>query len=339
MSIKRMPISLFVTELRAAHARKDGYIMGATGQNPKKWSQNSWWFTQYNDNTKQKSKALYWREHAQRVWDCNGMAEGIYKDYSGVDINTKARYNYSEWCGEKGSGMIPASKRVEGAAVFWGTKASKIHHVAYLDAPVTAGKPEGDWYLIEARGVLYGVVRTKLSERKPDFWGLMTKYFDYSNSVSNDSESVLHLGDRLLKNGMEGSDVQELQESLIRLGYDCGKWGADGDFGDATELAVIAFQADHGCDPDGDYGPITHAALEAALIALGSSTENPQTVRIVGGQCWVRTAPNTSGSKLGIAKAGAVFPYQGQTSDNGWLLIEYSGRNAWVSGKYGVLEG
>jgi len=49
--------------------------------------------------------------------------------------------------------MIPASKRIAGAAVFWGKKASKITHVAYLDEPVIKNKPDGDWYIIEARGV------------------------------------------------------------------------------------------------------------------------------------------------------------------------------------------
>ena len=79
--------------------------------------------------------------------------------YSGTDINTKARYNYAQWCNPKGKGMIPASYRVPGAAVFWSDNtASNIHHVAYLYKPVVAGKPDGDWYIIEARGVMYGVV-------------------------------------------------------------------------------------------------------------------------------------------------------------------------------------
>ena len=164
MSIKRMPISLFVNELEAAWKRKDGYIMGAKGQDPKKWSTSSWWFTQYTG--KQRTKALYWREKASRVWDCNGLAEGIYEDYTGVNINTYARTNYSNWCGTKGSGKIPKNRRVPGAAVFiYSSSAGYITHVGYLYQPVKKSDPTGDWYVIEARGVMYGVVRTKLSER------------------------------------------------------------------------------------------------------------------------------------------------------------------------------
>lgn len=182
MAVKKMPISLFVAELEAALKREDGYIMGAKGQDPK--TLNDWYFEQYADrdeySEKQEKKALYWRDHAQRVWDCNGLAEGIYQDYTGVNINTKARYNYAEWCDPKGTGMIPPEYRVPGAAVFTGEKASRIPHVMFLYKPVESDKPEGDWYLIEARGVTYGVVKTRLLSRKPTFWGLMTKYFDYS---------------------------------------------------------------------------------------------------------------------------------------------------------------
>lgn len=326
MATKRMPIGQFMAEVRAARKRHDGYIMGAKGQTPKKWSKDGWWFTQYSGV--QKTKALYWRDHASRVWDCNGLAEGIYEDWSGVNINTKARYNYSGWCGEKGSGMIPAAKRVEGAAVFWGEKASTIHHVAYLDEPVVAGKPDGDWYIIEARGVMYGVVRTKLYNRKPNFWGIMDKYFDYGDTEYVAAEP--EIGEVILKNGMyDRADVKQLQLNLIALGYDLGKYGADGDFGDATELAVIAFQKAHGCDPDGEYGQVTHAAMLKALEALKAPVE-AKTVTISGGQCWVR---NISGAKLGVVKEGTVLPYGGQT-DGGWLLVKYKGQNGWVSGKY-----
>lgn len=336
MAIKKMPISTFMSEVEKALNRRDGYIMGAKGQNPKKWAANSWWFTQYNENASQKKKALYWRENASRVWDCNGLAEGIYQEWSGVDINTKARYNYSGWCTTKGTGTIPAKHRVPGAAVFWGNKASTITHVAYLYKPVNASNPSGDWYIIEARGVMYGVVKTKLSSRKPNFWGLMTKYFDYENADVTYEEP--ELGERILRNGMEGEDVKEMQSNLITLGYDLGKWGADGDFGDATEIALMRFQRDHGCDDDGEYGPITHKAMIAALTAQKPS-EAPRIVRIVGGDCWVRSAPNTSGNRLGVAKAGSSLIYGGQTADNGWNLVEFENQNGWVSGKYSRLEG
>ena len=147
------------------------------------------------------------------------------------------------------------------------------------------------------------------------------------------------LGDRLLKDGCEGADVKVMQGYLLDLGYDLGKWGADGDFGDATELALKEFQRDHGLTVDGQYGPKSHAALMEAIEAEKDTSGNDRNVRIEGGNCYVRSAPNTDGAKLGVAKNGTVLPFGGQISDNGWLLVEYEGQNGWVSGKYGRVEG
>ena len=142
------------------------------------------------------------------------------------------------------------------------------------------------------------------------------------------------LGGRILRNGMEGKDVRELQTMLIQAGYSCGSYGADGEYGDATELAVISFQKDHQCQPDGEVGPETLAALEAAL---GGDTQTGTSVRIVGGQCYVRTGPTTDFAKLGVAKENTVWPYAGQQSVDGWLMIEHSTGKGWVSGKYAEL--
>ena len=143
------------------------------------------------------------------------------------------------------------------------------------------------------------------------------------------------LGDRILKNGCEGPDVKTLQEYLLKLGYDLGKYGADGDFGDCTEIAVEKFQKDHKLTADGEYGPKSHAAMIEALEDIGVSTTGKM-VLISGGNCYVRTAPNTSGSKLGIAKNGEKDSYGGETS-GGWNLIDYKNQNGWVSGKYSKL--
>lgn len=344
MARNRMPIAQFVAQLAAALARGDGYIMGARGQDPRKWAEDSWWFTQYSGA--QRDKALYWRAHAARVWDCNGLAEGIYEDYSGVNINTKARYNYANWCGVKGAGEVPASYRVPGTAVFWGDSAASIHHVAYLYAPVDAAKPEGDWYIIEARGVMYGVVKTRLNSRKPDYWGLMDKYFDYGDVGAE----ALHMGDRLLKPGSAGSDVLELQQALIRLGYELPRYGADGDYGSETVAAVKAFQRAHDLDADGEYGALTHAALERALLELdedepdvdpedgqgdGAETKPPEppggAVSITGGNAWIRTGPGKQYPEAGVARDGQRFEY---ANPDAWVPVLIDDEVRWISGKY-----
>ena len=149
------------------------------------------------------------------------------------------------------------------------------------------------------------------------------------------------LGERILRNGCEGDDVKELQSMLIQLDYDLGKWGADGDFGDATEKAVRHFQTIAKVAVDGEVGSETLAALEKAFKVEDGDGEpkNPKHVRIVGGNCYVRTEPNTSAAKLDVVCEGKILPYKGQKSEDGWLAVEYKAKTAWVSGKYGKLEG
>lgn len=62
---------------------------------------------------------------------------------------------------------------------------------------------------------------------------------------------------RTLRTGMRGSDVAYLQRRLIAKGYDVGRTGADGDFGQNTFTALRVFQADNGLKPDGICGPKT----------------------------------------------------------------------------------
>ncbi len=135
----------------------------------------------------------------------------------------------------------------------------------------------------------------------------------------------LKLGDRVLKNGMSGEDVKELQLGLIKLGYDCGKWGADGEFGDATEMAVNSFQRDHGLDVDGEAGPLTLAAMTNA---------DKRFVRVTAEAVNVRRGPGMQYGILGVVRRGDRLPYQGQTFANGWHLVEYNGQNAAISGNY-----
>ena len=72
------------------------------------------------------------------------------------------------------------------------------------------------------------------------------------------------LGRRVLKKGRTGADVMQMQAALIALGYSCGACGADGDFGPATDRALRAFQRDRGLEVDGEFGPMSLAALKEA---------------------------------------------------------------------------
>ena len=228
---------------------------------------------------------------------------------------------------------------------FYSTSKGRIGHVG-LVYKVTSSTV----YTIEGNTSGASSLVTNGGGVKKKSYSLTSSYIDGYGSVDYSAIEgaditvpetvVLKLGDRLLSNGDEGEDVKELQQALISLGYSCGSYGADGEFGDCTEMAVRAFQKDHGCEVDGEYGPESHKALTAAMEKQPTSADEDK-ARVVqiekNKQCYIRTAPNTSGKILGVAHSGDKLIYQGQTSESGWHLVIYDGQNAWVSGKYGKL--
>lgn len=77
------------------------------------------------------------------------------------------------------------------------------------------------------------------------------------------SNTYLRLGD-------SGASVRQMQQRLITLGYLAGS--ADGDFGAATEAAVIAFQKRNCSYYDGVAGPETLKALYSSSAKRASSS-------------------------------------------------------------------
>lgn len=71
---------------------------------------------------------------------------------------------------------------------------------------------------------------------------------------------------RTLRKGSKGADVVTLQKKLMALGYPLPKYGADGDFGNETYIAVKAFQRAKKLTIDGIVGKKTWAALFAADV-------------------------------------------------------------------------
>lgn len=145
--------------------------------------------------------------------------------------------------------------------------------------------------------------------------------------------------DRTLKNGMSGDDVKQMQLDLIRLGFNCGRWGADGDFGDATEMAVRDFQRSYGLTEDGVFGSATRAMLTKAIDSIDKVPADAEHVLIVGGDCYIRTGPSKENDIIKVVRDGSLIPFAGLVNeDNGWLYVEYKpNKFGWVSPKYGRL--
>ena len=80
--------------------------------------------------------------------------------------------------------------------------------------------------------------------------------------------------DAILKHGMKGEAVRNLQADLQALGFKFLK-GVDGRFGDETEANVRLFQSGAGLTIDGKVGDKTRKAIAARLAALDEDLSPP----------------------------------------------------------------
>lgn len=305
-------------------------------------------YTKYNRDMKAWAKSAGINDQ----W-CQNFVDWCFVTAFGLELAKKLIYTFTNYT-PTGSNAFKKKdryiKRGKGTPkrgdviYFFNSSKGRIGHVGIV-YKVTSSKV----YTVEGNTSGASTLVTNGGGVKKKSYKLTSTYIDGYGSVDYSVVGVvdpaevpatLKLGDRLLKNYIEGTDVKELQEALISLGYDCGGYGADGEFGDCTEMAVRAFQQAVGCDVDGEYGPETHKALTAALEAAKVEPE-PEQAKYVqiekGKQCYVRTAPNTSGKILGVAHSEDKLVYQGQTSETGWHLVSFDNQNGWVSGKYGKL--
>ena len=152
---------------------------------------------------------------------------------------------------------------------------------------------------------------------------------------------------RILKRGMTGEDVRDMQQNLIAAGYGCGPDGADGDFGANTEAALKSFQADHGLEVDGEYGPLSKAKLEGAGGSTGGKAEAAKsfdkslagtyTVNTKTDPLTLRSGAGTSKKRLTSMPKGAkvqCYGYYTKVGSVKWLYVIYDGVTGFASGEY-----
>lgn len=158
---------------------------------------------------------------------------------------------------------------------------------------------------------------------------------------------------RILKRGMTGADVKAMQKDLIASGYSCGSCGADGEFGADTEAALKEFQADHGLEVDGQYGPLSKAALDGSSSSGSSggssgvkvdpatgfdkSLTGTYTVSTQSDPLVLRAGAGTSKKKLTSMPKGArvqCYGYYTDTSSGRWLYVAYDGVTGFASSEY-----
>lgn len=167
---------------------------------------------------------------------------------------------------------------------------------------------------------------------------------DYSlvKSVNNVPVTVekdyLSLGD-------SGKEVKEMQKMLIALGYDLGSYGADGDFGKATDVALRKFQADCKLTVDGQYGAKTKKKLTNKYNKKTATKETELheegkwvgivTADSLNVRTWAGTEnPTCSFSPLKYGTEVDVCDSKEDRDGKEWYYIKYNNKHGFVSSSY-----
>lgn len=205
----------------------------------------------------------YSSQFGKKVHDCVGLIkayrwcddpDGEPHYIANQDVAVPGLYNQ---CGKKGT--LSTMPDIPGVCVF---QADMGHVGVYV----------GNGYVVEAMGHDYGVVKTQLYNRNWSLWGMPTWLtYDEAPQEENHTEQIPQTSVTpqkfymmptqlpLLKKGATGIPVKKLQ-TLLLLEPSCkqaivSSGGADGVYGEGTEMAVTLYQKAKSLNPDGEAGP------------------------------------------------------------------------------------
>ena len=164
-----------------------------------------------------------------------------------------------------------------GDQIFFTYQAGEVSHTGIVESvsSTTVVTIEGNTSDQVARrsynrlsGIIYGYGRPNWSLVASDATTPSGETSTVTSTIvpNGETASTYHkYGSRILKKGSAGTDVRELQNNLIKLGYNLPKYGADGEFGAETYTALVAFQKKAGIAADGEAGQETYKAIETAM--------------------------------------------------------------------------
>lgn len=185
-------------------------------------------------------------------YDCSGYVYNVLRD-SGFKVNRTTADGY-RGIGKK----IQPSQRKKGDLLYFGKNGRATHIAIYA----------GDNGMYESIG---GSSNTKKNPgkgvtyssyyRRSDLMEVRT-LFDDAGEPTGNTGTAKPVSRSWLQKGDKGKKVKDMQLMLIGCGYQCGKDGADGDFGTNTKNALLKFQHDNELKEDGLYGSASKAKLE-----------------------------------------------------------------------------
>lgn len=176
------------------------------------------------------------------VWECAQLTQEVAKA-GGVNLVSGAtsQWKKTNWA-EKGEiDTLP----IDQVAFLYRESTSDENVMSHT------GVYLGDGTVVDARGASDGVKHDKISKYPWTHWAI---------PVWGEPKPVTR---PTLRRGNKGEAVRKMQELLLKHGYSLPKYGADGSFGEETDVAVRLFQSNNGLYVDGIVGVKTREALEA----------------------------------------------------------------------------
>lgn len=264
----------------------DGYVYGTVGQictvsllTQKQRQYGKTMGNGYYQLNGDYSKGLCARWLSDWVADCSGLIKAGRRDLTGTYKDVSAEGTYQQ-CSKKGKiGTMPL---IPGCTVYmWSASERRMGHV---------GMYIGGGWVIEARGVRYGVVKTPLIKRLWGYWGLLDwlsldlpqeggSPVPAPDAQGGGSDSAGPMPDDKPCDGIpsmealgdSGYTVMLLQQWLNLHGAN-PKIQEDGVFGQATEAAVNAFKLGNSLPNDGVACIQTWSKLIVPLPSLPLNT-------------------------------------------------------------------
>lgn len=214
---------------------KSIYVWGAQGQQA-----TERWIKAHESDPKNCEAALKrFRElkaagiHPIYAYDCSGLGMAwLQGRFFKSDLNANGMMGKCE--------RITAKQLKRGDWVFRtyksGANKGKAYHIGYV--------VDDKLNVVHAKGRAYGVVKERFSST---YWNAYGMPLIFKTEIENQDWHVY----RTLYEGRSGADVEGLQKALVSAGYKLPKFGADGDFGEETKEAVIAYQKANKLTPNG----------------------------------------------------------------------------------------
>ncbi|MEO1098761.1 MAG: DUF4157 domain-containing protein [Bacteroidota bacterium] len=188
----------------------------------------------------------------QKINSAKGRGNAL-PDHIGHEIGNKIGADFSSVKVHTDSNATQMNREL-GARAF--THGNDIY---FNSGEYNPSKSEGKYLLAHelTHVVQQGFAQQKIQRSIGDGHDLTADRFS-----GNERLEAAYDDERYIRFGSKGEHVVKLQESLVEIGYDLPKFGADGIFGKETYSAVKTFQRDFGLAIDGIVGPKTMGTLD-----------------------------------------------------------------------------